>query len=63
MATFKLTIKRAQKAPDIVRAAGSSISGSDAIEVNVDVTNMTKSECSLMLDQVQRYILEHGFPA
>jgi len=62
MATFKLSIKRGQKAPDVVRSNGTSISGSDAIEVNVDATNMNKGELVVLLDQVKRQILEHGFP-
>jgi hypothetical protein len=33
---FKLTIKRGQRAPDVVRSAGTAIAGSDAIELNVD---------------------------
>jgi hypothetical protein len=43
MAQFKLTLKRGQRAPDVVRAAGTAIAGSDAIELNVDYTNMSSS--------------------
>lgn len=62
MATMKLTIKRGQKAPDVVKSAGTSISGSDAIEVNIDATNMNKGEAIILLEQVIRQLHEHGFP-
>lgn len=62
MATFKLTIKRGQRKQDIARSAGSAIAGSDAIELNVDATNMTKGEVVLALDRLKLQILEKGFP-
>jgi hypothetical protein len=46
---FKLTIKRGQRAQDVVRSAGTAIAGSDAIELNVDATNMSKLDLILML--------------
>lgn len=62
MATFKLTIKRGQQAEDITRAAGTAIAGSDAMELNVDTTNMTKGEVLQGLDYLKQRILERGFP-
>lgn len=62
MATFKLTWKRGQSKKDIVRAAGSAIAGSDAIELNVDVTNMNKGEVIQGLEQLIHQIGEKGFP-
>lgn len=62
MATFKLTIKRGQRAPDVVRSAGSAIGGSDAIELNVDTTNMSKLDLIVMLKQLALQIQTKGFP-
>lgn len=62
MATFKLTFKRGQRAQDVVRTGGSAIAGSDAIEVNIDTTAMSKAEVLQGLDYVKQQIVEHGFP-
>jgi hypothetical protein len=59
---FKLTIKRGQKAPDVVRSAGTVIAGSDAIELNVDNTNMSKLDLKIMLRELEKQILGKGFP-
>lgn len=59
---FKLTIKRGQKAQDVVKSAGTAITGSDAIELNVDVTNMTKLELLQALECLEQQIHEHPFP-
>jgi hypothetical protein len=62
MPQFKLTIKRGQRAPDVVRSAGTGIAGSDALELNVDVTNMSKLDLKLMLRELEKQILTKGFP-
>jgi hypothetical protein len=63
MATVKLTIKRGAQAPkDITVAAGTVIAGSDAIEVNIDQTKMTKGEAVILLDQVKAQILRSKWP-
>lgn len=62
MATFKLTLVRGADAPAVVKSAGSAIAGSDAVEVNFDVTNMNKGEAVVLLDEIRRHLLEHGFP-
>lgn len=62
MPQFKLTIKRGQRAMDVVRSAGSAIAGSDAVELNVDVTNMSKLELVLALRQLALQIQTKGFP-
>lgn len=59
---FKLTWKRQQKAQDVVKAAGAVIAGSDAIEVNIDATAMSKAEALQGLDYIRQQVLEHGFP-
>jgi hypothetical protein len=62
VATFKLTLKRGQKKEDVVKAAGSAIAGSDALELNVDATVLTKGELLTMLDVLQQQIAQKGFP-
>jgi hypothetical protein len=62
MATFKLTLKRGQHAQDTVRSAGSAIAGSDAIELNVDATNMSKLDLIILLGQIRQQIFGKGFP-
>lgn len=62
MPQFKLTIKRGQRAQDVVRSAGAVIAGSDAIEVNVDMTNMSKLDALLMLRQIAQQLVAKGFP-
>jgi len=59
---FKLTLKRGQKATDVVRSSGTVISGSDAIELNVDATNMSKLDLVLMLRTLALQIQTKGFP-
>jgi hypothetical protein len=61
-AQFKLTIKRGQTAKDVARSSGTAITGSDAIEVNIDATNMSKLDAVLMLRQVIQEIVIKGFP-
>jgi hypothetical protein len=61
-AQFKLTLKRGQRAQDVVRSAGTVIAGSDAIELNVDYTNMTKLDLILQLRQMIQQIVNKGFP-
>jgi hypothetical protein len=61
-AQFKLSIKRGQRAQDVVRSAGTTISGSDAIELNIDLTNMTKLDLVVMLGEMKKQILTKGFP-
>ena len=62
MATFKLTIKRGQRAQDVVRSNGTSISGSDAMELNIDTTNMSKLDVVIGLRQLALQIQTKGFP-
>lgn len=59
---FKLTIKRGQKAQDVARSAGTTISGSDAVELNVDATNMSKGDLLVALEELRKQIHQSGFP-
>ena len=63
MATFKLALARGADSTQVVRTGGAAIAGSDAVEVNFDVTNMNKGEAIMLLEEIDRYIHEHGFPA
>jgi hypothetical protein len=62
MATFKLTWKRGQRTQHIVRSAGAAIAGGDAIELNIDTTNLTKGEALDALEQIKAQILTKGWP-
>lgn len=48
----KLTIARGAKTPkDVAVAAGTTISGGDAIEINIDQNKLTKGEAINLLEQ------------
>jgi hypothetical protein len=56
MATTKLTIKEGQHQKDVVVSAGSAIAGSDAMELNIDITGMTKGQARLLLKELDAFI-------
>lgn len=58
----KLTIKRGQKAKDVTVAAGTVIAGSDALELNIDVTNLKSSEIRVLLKELESYLHSHKWP-
>jgi hypothetical protein len=58
----KLSITRGAKAQNVVLAAGAAISGSDAMFVNIDQTLMSKFEALQALDELRKYVHEHGWP-
>ena len=62
MPNFKLTWKRGQRAQHVVKAAGAGIAGSDAIEVNIDTTIMSKAEALQGMNYLTQQILEKGYP-
>jgi hypothetical protein len=62
LAQFKLSIKRGQKAQDVVRSAGTAIAGSDAIELNIDYTNMSKLDLLVLLGEIKKQLIGKGFP-
>ena len=63
MATqVKLTIKRGQTSQDVTQAAGSAIGGSDAIEINIDVTDMNLREVCVLLDEAKKAIIDGNWP-
>lgn len=62
MPQFKLTCKRGQRPHEVARSNGTAIAGSDAIEVNIDVTNMSKLDVILALRAIAAQIQTKGFP-
>lgn len=62
-AQWKFTIKRGQTKKDVTLAAGTTISGSDAIELNVDCTNMTRMEFQAALEEVTIAAIDAKYPA
>lgn len=59
---IKLTIKRGQRAQDVAIAAGTTISGSDAMELNMDATAMSKGDALGMIDELKKQVQEHPWP-
>lgn len=53
---FKLTIKQGQRAPDVTIGAGTAIAGSDAMELNVDWSTMTRAQGYEMLMHLARKV-------
>jgi hypothetical protein len=62
MSTAKLTIKLGQEAKDVTVAAGSAIAGSDAFELNMDITKMTKVQARVLLKELDAFIHRSKFP-
>ncbi len=62
MSTAKLTIKRGQHVKDVVISAGTAITGSDAMELNIDVTNMTQGDAVMLVEQLEMFVEQHDFP-
>ncbi len=63
MAQVKLTVVRGKpQIKDIVQTAGTAISGSDAMELNIDYTKMTKGDALVMLDNLRAEIFASPWP-
>lgn len=63
MATVKYTLKRGGKGPEATIGAGSAIGGGDAIELNIDITKMTKQDVLLGLEALTERVHQDKFPA
>jgi hypothetical protein len=61
---FKYTIKRGQRAQDVTIAAGSAVSGGggDAVELNVDFTNMKRGELDVLIEHLRNAMRQAKFP-
>ena len=63
MAQVKLTVTRGKpNLKDITTAAGTPIAGSDAMELNVDFTKMTKGDAMVMIDNLRAKIFNLPWP-
>lgn len=63
MAAYKLTIQRGKvDLKDVVVAAGTAEAQSDTLSVNVDVTNMTRGDVVMLLDEVKQKVLAGLWP-
>lgn len=63
MAQVKLTVVRGKpNLKDITVTAGTPIAGSDAIEVNIDQTKMTKGDAMVMFDNLRAKIFNAPWP-
>ncbi|MES2058262.1 MAG: hypothetical protein V4564_20165 [Pseudomonadota bacterium] len=60
---FKYSLKRGQTAKDVVISAGTTIAGSDAVELNVDATNMTEMEFYALMEELEIAYINAKYPA
>lgn len=59
----KFTIARGKTVKDVVVAAGTEIAGSDAIELNMDITSMTEVEAYAMIEALEAAFVNAKYPA
>jgi hypothetical protein len=63
MATAKLTVTRGKpNLKDVTVAAGTAITGSDAMELNIDHTKLTKGDALTMLEGLRQKLLASKWP-
>lgn len=63
MSTCKFTIKRGQvDLKDVVVAAGSAEAQSDTMSLNIDVTNLSKGEALVLVDEIKQKIFNSPWP-
>jgi hypothetical protein len=62
MSTAKLTIHLGEEYPNVTVAAGTAIAGSDAMELNMDITKMTKGQMLILMEQLDAYLTRSKFP-
>lgn len=63
MAQVKLTVVRGKpNLKDVAVSAGTAIAGSDAMELNIDQTKMSKGEVLVMLDTLRAKIFSARWP-
>ena len=63
MAQVKLTVTRGKPhIKDIAVAAGTPIAGSDAMELNIDQTKMSKGDALVMIDNMRAKIFASPWP-
>ncbi|WP_156360198.1 MULTISPECIES: hypothetical protein [unclassified Sphingomonas] len=63
MAQVKLTVSRGKQAlKDVAVAAGTAIAGSDAMELNIDQTKISKGDALVMVDALRAKIFASPWP-
>ncbi len=63
MAAVKLTVTRGKPhIKDIVQSAGTAIAGSDAMELNIDQTKLSKGDALVMMDNLRAKIFASKWP-
>lgn len=63
MASVKLTVVRGKpNMKDITVTAGTAIAGSDAMELNIDFTKITKGDVLTMLELLEQKIFASKWP-
>jgi hypothetical protein len=63
MASVKLTVVRGKpNMKDITVTAGTAIAGSDAMELNIDFTKVTKGDVLTMLELLEQKIFASKWP-
>ncbi|SFR86476.1 hypothetical protein [Sphingomonas jatrophae] len=63
MATVKLTTVRGKpNLKDVAVSAGTTIAGSDAMELNIDFTKATRGDVLTMLEAIQQKIIASKWP-
>lgn len=63
MATVKLTVTRGKpNMKDITVGAGTTIAGSDAMELNIDYTKIAKGDALVMLEHLRQRIYTSKWP-
>ncbi|WP_287459194.1 hypothetical protein [Sphingomonas sp.] len=63
MAQAKLTVTRGKpNLKDITVGAGTPIAGSDAMELNIDFTKMTRGDAMVMLDNLRAKVFNLPWP-
>lgn len=63
MAQWKFTAKMGETKDKVAIGVGTPIAGSDAIELNVDATTMTRREFVAALKTLGERAIEANFPA
>lgn len=63
MAQWKFTAIRGGAIKDVAISVGTPIAGSDALELNIDQTKMTKAEAVAQLDGIRTRLVASKWPA
>lgn len=63
MAQYKYTLQRGKTdLKDLTIGAGSAEAQSDTVSINIDVTNMTRGDALMLIEQLEAFILRAPWP-